>query len=103
MLMHSEYIRIIIKYYKQTARVIILKSTQKKANHFEMIMKSLCNSKLQQIYAFICYNFPGHPLLVNIAMPIEQEKSIKARNSLKCRLGNFQSLQTTNRRRKFKK
>ena len=40
---------IIITYYKQTTRVIILKSTQNKTNHFEMIMKSLyglCNSKL---------------------------------------------------------
>ena len=33
--------RIIITYYKQTARVIILKSTQNEKNHFEMIMKSL--------------------------------------------------------------
>ena len=33
--------RIIITYYKQTARVIILKSTQNETNHFEMIMKSL--------------------------------------------------------------
>ena len=33
-----------------------------------MIMNSLyglCNSQLQQIYAFIYYDFPGHPLLVN--------------------------------------
>ena len=47
--------RIITKYYKQTARVIILKSNQNKTNHFEMLMKSfygLCNSELQQIYAF---------------------------------------------------
>ena len=60
--------RIIITYYKQTARVTFLKSTKKKKKHFEMIMKSLydiCNSKLQQICAFIYYDFPGHPLLVN--------------------------------------
>ena len=47
---------------------MILKSAQNKANHFEIIMKSLkglCNSKLQQIYAFIYYFFPGHPLLKN--------------------------------------
>ena len=53
-------------YYKQTARV--MKSTQNKTNLFEMIMNSLyglCNSQLQQIYAFIYYDFPGHPLLVN--------------------------------------
>ena len=46
-----------------------------------MIMKSLyglCNSKLQQIYAFIYYDFPGHPLLVNYSnayRPREEHKS----------------------------
>ena len=61
----SEYTHI-ITYYKKTARVIILKSTQSKS--FRMIMKSLyglCNSKLQQIYAFIFYDFPGLSLLLN--------------------------------------
>ena len=46
-------------------RVIILKLTQNKP-FFEMIMESLyglCNSKLQQICAFIYYDLPG-PLLV---------------------------------------
>ena len=78
MLMHSEYMDnsrilkgaflwpyIIITYYKQTAHVIILKSTQNKTNHFEIIMKSLYGLKLQQICAFICYDFRGLPLFVN--------------------------------------
>ena len=76
--------RIIITYYGQTASVI-LNSTKNKTNNFEMIMKSLyglCNSKLQQIYAFIYYDFPGHPLLVNYSNAIDQEKSIKSRNCL---------------------
>ena len=64
-------------------RVIILNSTQNKTNHFEMIMKSLyglCNSKLQQIYAFIYFDFPGHPLLVNYSnayRPRGEHKSSK--------------------------
>ena len=73
--------RMIITYFKQTARVIILKSTQKKTNHFEMIMKSLCGlciSKFQKIYAFFYHDFLGHPLLVNYSnayRPREEHKS----------------------------
>ena len=55
---------IIITYYKQTALVVILKSTQNKP-FFEMIMESLYGLKLQQICAFICYDFRGLPLFVN--------------------------------------
>ena len=80
MVMRSEYMHN-HKNYKQTDRVIILKSRQNKTNHFEIIMKSLsglCNSKLQQIYAFIYYGFPGQPLLVNYSnayRPREEHKS----------------------------
>ena len=62
-------------------RVIILKSTQNKTNHFEMIMKSLyglCNSRLQQVYASFYYDSLGHPLLVNYSnayRPREEHKS----------------------------
>ena len=55
-------------------------------------------SKFMRVFVMISW-----APIITIAMPIDQEKSIKARNCLKCRLGNFQSLQTNNRRRKFKK
>ena len=71
---------IIITYYKQTALVIILKSTQNKP-FFEMIMESLyglCNSKLQQICAFFYYDFPGLPLLVNYRNAYRTRKEHKS-------------------------
>ena len=58
---------------------MILKSTQNKTNYFEMIMKSLYglfNSKLQQIYACICYDFLGtHYYYSNAYRPREEHKS----------------------------
>lgn len=42
--------RIIITYYKQTARVIILKSTQNKTNHFEWLWK-VCMAFVIQNYS----------------------------------------------------
>ena len=59
-----------------------IKTKQNKTNHFEMIVKSLygiCNSKLQQIYGFIYYDFPGHPLLVshsNAYRPREEHRKL---------------------------
>ena len=46
-----------------------------------MIMKSLydlCNSKLQQICAFIYYDFPGHPLVVNYRNAYRPRKEHKS-------------------------